>query len=80
MEIQYGESYVLPIEQSKVTMSQAKVKKILGEAEEKAQQIISNAENRSQIIVQTANTEATRIIEDARKKAEQEYDSIQPIL
>ena len=76
IEIQYGESYVLPIEQSKVTMSQAKVKKILGEADEKAQQIISNAENRSQIIVQTANTEATRIIEDARKKAQQEYDAI----
>ena len=74
--IQYGESYVLPIEQSKVTQSQAKVKKMLEETENKAQSIVGNAENKSQIIVQTANTEATRIIEEARKKAQQEYEEI----
>ena len=75
-EIQYGESYVLPIEQSKVTLSEAKVKKILAETDVKAQQIVDAADNKSQIIVQTANTEATRIIEDARKKAQQEYETI----
>lgn len=75
-EIQFGESYVLPIEQSKVTLSEAKVKKILADTDEKAQQMVANADNKSQIIVQTANTEATRIIEDARRKAQEEYESI----
>jgi len=75
-EIQFGESYVLPIEQSKVTMSQQKVQKILEETDAKAQKIVDAADNKSQIIVQTANTEASRIIEDARKKAEQEYETI----
>lgn len=75
-EIQYGESYVLPIEQSKVTLSEAKVKKILAETDVKAQQIVDAADNKSQIIVQTANTEATRIIEEARKRAQEEYESI----
>ena len=76
-DIQYGESYILPIEQSKVTISQAKVKKILEETDSRAQQIIDAAENKSQVITQTANTEATRIIEDARQKAQQESDGIQ---
>ena len=75
-EIQFGESYVLPIEQSKVTLSEAKVKKILAETDVKAQQIVDAADNKSQIIVQTANTEATRIIEEARKRAQEEYESI----
>ena len=60
-EIQMGDSFVLPIEQSRVTMSQAKVKQILEETDAKAQELLSNAENKSQIIIQTANTEATRI-------------------
>lgn len=75
-DIQIGKNYVLPIEQSKVTVSQAKVQKIIEETDAKAQQIIDGAENKSNIIVQTANTEAQRIIEDARKKAQQEYESI----
>jgi len=75
-EIQFGESYVLPIEQSKVTLSEAKVKKILADTDAKAQQIVDAADNKSQIIVQTANNEATRIIEDARRKAQEEYESI----
>lgn len=75
-QIQFGENYVLPIEQSKVTLSQAKVKKILEETDAKAQEIIDAAESKSKVIIETANTEATRIIEEARKKAQQEYDSI----
>ncbi len=75
-EIQVGDSYVLPIEQSKVTRSQAKVQQILEETDAKAQQIIAASENKSQIIIETANTEATRIIDDAHKKGEQEYESI----
>ncbi len=75
-KIKVGESYVLPIEQSKVTKSQAKVQQILEETDLKAQQIVAAAENKSQIVVQTANNEATRIIEDARKKAQDEYESI----
>jgi len=75
-DIQIGNSYVLPIEQSNVTLQQAKVKKIIEETDAKAQQIIDGAENKSNIIVQTANTEAQRIIEEARKKAEQEYENI----
>ena len=74
--VQYGESFVMPIEQSKVTLSEAKVKKILSETDEKAQQIIDIADNKSQVIIQTANTEATRIIEEARQKAQKEYDII----
>ncbi len=74
--IQFGDSYVLPIEQSKVTLSQAKVKKILEETDAKAQQIVDAADNKSQIIVQTANNEATRIIEDAKKRAQEEYEAI----
>ena len=75
-EIQIGDNYVLPIEQSNVTRQQAKVKKIIEETDAKAQQIIEAADNKSQIIVQTANTEASRIIEEARKKGEKEYDKI----
>ena len=75
-EIKFGESYILPIEQSKVTLSQAKVKKILEETDVKAQQIVDAADNKSQIIVQTANNEATRIIEDSKKRAQEEYDAI----
>lgn len=75
-EIQYGESFILPIEQSKVTISEAKVKKMLEETDEKAQQMVDAAGNKSQIIVQTANTEADRIIENARKRAQQEFDII----
>ena len=71
-----GNSYVLPIEQSNVTLQQAKVKRIIEETDAKAQEIISGAENKSNIIVQTANNEATRIVEEARKKAEKEYESI----
>ena len=71
-----GDNFVLPIEQSRVTKSQAKVQQILEETEAKAQKIMDEAENKTQIIVQTANTEATRIIEDARKKAEAEYETI----
>ena len=75
-EIQYGESYVLPIEQSKVTVSEAKVKKMLQETDEKAQRIVDAADNKSNIIVQTANTEASRIIEEARKRGEGEYEEV----
>lgn len=71
-----GDSFVLPIEQTRVTMQQAKVQQIIQETDAKAQQIISEAENKSQIITQTASNEATRIIEDAKKRAQQEYDMI----
>ncbi len=74
--IQIGNNYVLPIEQSNVTLQQAKVKKIIEETDVKAQQIIDGAQNKSNIIVQTANNEAQRIIEEARKKAEKEYETI----
>ena len=75
-DVQFGESYILPIEQSKVTQSEAKVQKILADTGEKAQQMVDAAGNKSTIIVQTASNEATRIIEDSRKKAQSEYDSI----
>lgn len=75
-EIQMGENFVLPIEQTRVTRQQAKIQQILAETDAKVQEIISGAENKSNIIVQTASNEATRIIEDAREKAQQEYDTI----
>ncbi len=75
-DIQIGNNYVLPIEQSSVTLSQAKVKKIIEETDLKAQKIINSAESRSQAIVQTANSEAEGIIEEARKRAESEYETI----
>ncbi len=59
-DIQIGSNYILPIEQSNVTVQQAKVKKIIAETDAKAQQIIDGAENKSQIIVQTANNEAQK--------------------
>ena len=60
-DIQIGNNYVLPIEQSKVTVQQAKVNQIIAETDAKAQQIIDAAENQSQIIVGAANAEAARI-------------------
>ena len=75
-EIQVGDNYVLPIEQSRVTRQQAKVQQIIDETDAKAQQIIANAENKSQVVIQTANTEAETIIENAKKKAEKEYEAI----
>ena len=75
-EIQIGNNYVLPIEQSNVTRQQAKVKKIIEETDAMAQKILDGAENKSQVIVNTANTEAERIIEESRKKAQSDYDSV----
>ena len=75
-EIHYGENFVLPIEKSKVTASEAKVKQILADTDAKAQQIVSNAGDKSNIIVQTASNEAARMVEDAKRKAQQEYDII----
>ena len=75
-EIQIGDNFVLPIEQTRITKQQAKVQKIIEETDAQAKQIIAGAENKSQVIVQTANTEAERIIEDAKKKAQKEYDVI----
>ena len=75
-EVHFGENYVLPIEQSKVTMSEAKVKQILADTDAKAQEIVENADNKSAIIVQTASNEATRMVEDARRKAQNEYESV----
>ena len=75
-EIQMGDSFVLPIEQTRVTKQQAKVQQIIAETDAKAQQILDSAQNQSQIVLQTANTEAERIIQEARNKAQQEYESI----
>lgn len=75
-EIQIGNNFVLPIEQSNVTTQQAKVKKIIEETDAKAKKIIDGAENKSQIIVNTASTEAERIIEESRKKAQNDYNSV----
>lgn len=75
-EIQVGDNYVLPIEQSRVTRQQAKVQQIIDETDAKAQQIIANAENKSKVVIKTANTEAEAIIENAKKKAEKEYETI----
>ena len=75
-EIQIGNNYVLPIEQSNVTRQQAKVKKIIEETDAMAQKILDGAENKSQIIVNTASTEAERIIEESRKRAQTDYDSV----
>ena len=71
-----GESFVLPVEQTRVTRQQAKVQQIIEETDAKAQQILANAENKSQVVIQTANNEAERIIEEARKKAQKEYETI----
>ncbi len=75
-EIQMGDSFVLPIEQTRVTRQQAKVQQIIAETDAKAQQILDSAQNQSQVVIQTANTEAERIIQDARNKAQQEYEAI----
>ena len=74
--IQIGNNFVLPIEQTKVTAQQAKVKKIIEETDAKAQEIINGAESKSTVIVQTANTEAVRIVEQARKEAADAYEEI----
>lgn len=71
-----GDSFVLPIEQTRVTRQQAKVQQIIAETDAKAQQILDSAQNQSQVVIQTANTEAERIIQDARNKAQQEYEAI----
>jgi len=75
-DIQIGNNYVLPIEQSKVTISQAKVKKIIEETDVKAQLIIDDAQNQSKSIVSSANSEAAQIIERAKQQAQQEYETI----
>ena len=46
-DIQIGNSYVLPIEQSNVTVQQAKVRKIIEETDAKANEILGNAQNKS---------------------------------
>ena len=74
--IQIGNNYVLPIEQSNVTIQQAKVKKILEETDMRAQEIVVNAEEKANAIINSANKEAERILEEARQKAQAEYESI----
>ena len=51
-EIQMGDNYVLPIEQTRVTRQQAKVQQIIDETDAKARQIIDNAETKSQVVIQ----------------------------
>lgn len=75
-EIQIGDNFVLPIEQTRVTRQQAKVQQIIEETDAKAQQIIAAAENKSQVVLSTASTEAERIVTEARKRAQAEYDAI----
>ena len=75
-EILIGSNFVLPIEQSRVTMQEVKVRKIIEETDNKVKEILDDAENKSQIIVNTANTEAERIIEESHKKAQDDYDEI----
>lgn len=48
--IQMGDNFVLPIEQTNVTRQQAKIQQIIQETDEKARQIISAAENKSRIV------------------------------
>lgn len=75
-EIQIGDNFVLPIEQTRVTKQQAKVQQIIEETDAKAQQILAAAESKSQVVLSTASTEAERIVTEARKRAQTEYDSI----
>lgn len=75
-DIQIGNNYILPIEQSKVTLSQAKVKKLMEETDAKAQLILNNAENQSNILIQNANNEVEQILNEARRKAQEEYETI----
>ena len=75
-DIQIGKSFVLPIEQSNLTLQQAKVKQLLEETDSKAKNIIDNAENQSKVIIETASLEASQIIERAKLKAQEEYDTI----
>lgn len=67
-EIQMGDNYVLPIEQTRVTRQQAKVQQIIDETDAKARQIIDNAETKSQVVIQAANTEAESIIANAKRE------------
>ena len=78
-EIQIGNNYVLPIEQSGVTRQQAKVKKIIEETDAITKKMLDDAENKSQVIVGTASTEAERIIENSKKQAQADYDSIKQL-
>ena len=43
-----GDSFVLPIEQTRVTRQQAKVQQIIAETDAKAQQILDSAQNQAQ--------------------------------
>ena len=74
-KIEIGDSYVLPIEQSKVTIQQAKVKRIIEETGLKAQQIIDDAEKKSQEILSNANIQGEHLIQDAKNRAEKEYEA-----
>lgn len=67
-EIQMGDNYVLPIEQTRVTRQQAKVQQIIDETDAKARQIIDNAETKSQVVIQAANTEAESILLMPKRK------------
>lgn len=75
-EIQIGDNFVLPIEQTRVTRQQAKVQQIIEETDAKAQQIIAAAENKSQVVLSAASAEAERMVTEARKRAQAEYDTI----
>lgn len=75
-EIQIGDNFVLPIEQTCVTRQQAKVQQIIEETDAKAQQIIAAAENKSQVVLSAASAEAERMVTEARQRAQAEYDTI----
>lgn len=75
-DIQIGKSFVLPIEQTNVTLQQAKVKKIIEETDAKVNKIIEEAQLKADEILQNANSEASKIIEEAGVKAQNDYESV----
>ena len=76
VNVQMGNEYLLPIEQTKVTQQQAKVQAIIAQTEQRQKNMMAETEKKTQEMLDAAEVRVNHIIEDGRKKAQEEYDAI----
>lgn len=73
--VQFGENYVLPIDQS-TAIKQAENQRRFQEAKDLCEKIVQDAKAQAEEILEKANSEANQTIELAKSKGDSEYESI----
>lgn len=74
--IQLGDSFIVPVEQSehsaKIQKALEREKEILARTEQKAQEILNNAQSEAQIIIEEARNQALSEVDSIKEQAYQE--------